>query len=116
MTVTGLHDPAAELAAADLLEDEAARWEPGDAVPAVVAWLADPRLDAGDLAGLWAYYAETAQARDRLLGCPGDWRVYYTAEELGCGDHQETAIDLKAAEADWARTVIQFGHYERDGR
>jgi hypothetical protein len=116
MTVIDLHTPATELVAADLLEDEAARWETGDPLPPVARRIADPRLDAGDLTELWAYYAETARARDQLLSCPGDWRLYYTAEELGCGDHQETAIDLKAAEADWARTVIQFGHYKGDGR
>jgi len=61
-----------------------------------------------DLAVLKEHLAACAEAYDALMAQRESWHAYYTAEELGCGDKQQTAIELMAAEAAWARSEIQF--------
>ena len=97
---------ATENTVADVFEDAAAAWVPGEDVPFIVRRFAHPDSWAS-LLERWEEYVERCRIRDGLGTGAVSWQEY--EPDLTCGDRQETAFQMAAADADEARAAIQFG-------
>lgn len=102
-TITPL--PVTEQSVADLLDAMAER----DARLFEVLPYAHESLDTWDgLALAWEDFREAVRMRDGLGTGLIHWSEF--EPELTCSEKQETAFQLAAEQADYARNVIQHGH------
>ena len=91
---------------ADVFEDAAAAWVPGEDVPFIVRRFAHPDSWAS-LLERWEEYVERVRIRDGLGTGAVSWQE--VEPDLTCADRQETAFQMAAGDADVARSAIQFG-------
>jgi hypothetical protein len=97
--------PVAEQSVADLLDDmagrDAALWE-------VMPYAHGDQRDLDEIALAWEDFREAVRMRDGLGTGLIHWSEF--EPELTCSEKQETAFQLAAEQADYARNVIQHGH------
>ena len=96
--------PVAEQSVADLLDAMAERDAP---LFEVRPW-AHHSLGEDELALAFEDFREAARMRDGLGTGLIHWSEF--EPELRCGERQETAFQLAAEQADYARNVIQHGN------
>lgn len=97
--------PVAETTTADVLEDMALRDAP---LFEVVPWTHESLGTWEEIAVAYEDFREAVRMRDGLGTGLIHWSEF--EPELTCGEKQETAFQLAAEQADYARNVIQHGN------